>query len=69
MDPEPLIHRDIVPVCLGLLPSCAEPSASRCHAGMHLNITGRRGGDEEGGAKEGLGRLGEGVAGGTCSNL
>lgn len=41
VDPELLIHRDIVPVCLGLLPSCAEPSASRCHRGMHLNITGK----------------------------
>lgn len=63
VDPEPLIRRDIVPVCLGLLPSCAEPSASRCHAGMHLNITGG------GGGKRGAGEVGGGVAGGTCSNL
>lgn len=62
VDPELLIHRDIVPVCLGLLPSCAEPSASRCHAGMHLNITG--GGE----LAEGWGGWGRGFWG-TCSNL
>lgn len=62
MDPELLIHWDIVPVCLGLLPSCAEPSASRCHGGMHLNITGKGGGGfETGGGAGTVQRLVEGL--------
>lgn len=64
MDPELLIHRDIVPVCLGLLPSCAEPSASRCHGGMHLNITGKG----RGGASCGLGSWWR-VCWRTCRNV